>query len=295
MHTRKKIVLRYGSLLALGCMLILAGCETPEQPSGPAAVAEIAPGLLEGYLPADDLPNSLLLVPPPPAEGSAAFARDEEASRESFALRGTERWDQAIKDADLHFPAAPEAFADALGFRITETDTPYLYMLLRRTLTDAGLSTYTAKNHYVRKRPFMVNGQPIGTPDDEEALRKDGSYPSGHTAIGWAWALILCEIVPERTDAILARGREFGQSRTVCNVHWQSDVDEGRIMGASTVARLHADEGFLADLHEARAEVQRIRAEAESSGESAALETGGLMRLGIEEVTQSESDRFTCA
>ena len=210
-------------------------------------------------------------------------------------MRGTERWNQAIRDADLHFPAAPDAFADALGFRITETDTPYLYMLLRRTLTDAGLSTYTAKNHYVRKRPFMVNGQPIGTPDDEEALRKDGSYPSGHTAIGWAWALILCEIVPERTDAILARGREFGQSRTVCNVHWQSDVDEGRIMGASAVARLHADEGFLADLNGAKAEVQRIRAEAESSGESAALETGGLMRLGIEEVTQSESDRFTCA
>ena len=288
MRARKKIILRYGSLLALGCMLILAGCETLEQPSSPAAVAEIAHGLLEGYLPADDLPNSLLLVPQPPAEGSAAFARDEETSRESFALRGTERWDQAIRDADLHFPAAPEAFAGALGFRVTETDTPYLYMLLRRTLTDAGLSTYTAKNHYVRKRPFMVNGQPLGTPDDEEALRKDGSYPSGHTAIGWAWALILCEIVPERTDAILARGREFGQSRIICNVHWQSDVDEGRIMGASTVARLHADEGFLADLNEAKAEVQRIRArQAESSAGTAAWET--------EEVPQPESGLFTCA
>ncbi len=295
MLARKKTILRYGGLLALGCMLVLAGCETPEQPSGPAAAVEIAPGLLEGYLPADDLPNSLLLAPPPPAEGSAAFARDEEVSRESFTLRGTKRWDQAIKDADLHFPAAADAFADALGFRITETDTPHLYMLLRRTLTDAGLSTYTAKNHYVRKRPFMVNGQPIGTPDDEEALRNDGSYPSGHTAIGWAWALILCEIVPERTDAILARGREFGQSRVVCNVHWQSDVDEGRIMGASTVARLHADEGFLADLNGAKAEVQCIRAEAESSGEATAWETGGLVRPGIEEVAQRETERFISA
>jgi acid phosphatase (class A) len=295
MLARKKTILRYGGLLALGCVLVLAGCSTPEQPSGPAAAAEIAPGLLEGYLPADDLPNSLLLAPPPPVEGSAAFARDEEVSRESFTLRGTKRWDQAIKDADLHFPAAADAFADALGFRITETDTPHLYMLLRRTLTDAGLSTYTAKNHYVRKRPFMVNGQPIGTPDDEEALRNDGSYPSGHTAIGWAWSLILCEIVPERTDAILARGREFGQSRVVCNVHWQSDVDEGRIMGASAVARLHADEGFLADLNGAKAEVQCIRAEAESSGEATAWETGGLVRPGIEEVAQPESERFISA
>ncbi len=288
MRARNKTILRRGGSLALGCMLILAGCADLEQSSGPAAVAEIAPGLLEGYLPADDLPNSLLLVPPPPAEGSAAFARDEEASRETFALRGTERWDQAIKDADLHFPAAPDAFTDALGFRITETDTPHLYMLLHRTLTDAGLSTYAAKNHYARKRPFMLNGQPIGTPDDEEALRNDGSYPSGHTAIGWAWALILCEIVPERTDAILARGREFGQSRTICNVHWQSDVDEGRIMAASTVARLHADEGFLTDLNGAKAEVQRIRAgEAESSRGAAVPETG--------EVTQPESGLFVCA
>ena len=83
---------------------------------------------------------------------------------------------------------------------------------------------------------------------------KDGSYPSGHTAIGWAWALILTEIVPSRTDAILARGRAFGDSRLVCNVHWQSDVNEGRVMGASTVARLHADVGFRGDLDAAKTE-----------------------------------------
>ena len=104
----------------------------------------------------------------------------------------------------------------------------------------------------------MLNDQPIGTPDDEEGLRKDGSYPSGHTAIGWAWALILCEIVPDRTDAILARGREFGQSRVICNVHWQSDVDAGRMMGSATVALLHADDGFLADVTNAKAEVKNL-------------------------------------
>ena len=27
----------------------------------------------------------------------------------------------------------------------------------------------------------------------------------------------------------------------ICNVHWQTDVIEGRFMGAATVARLHAD------------------------------------------------------
>ena len=113
----------------------------------------------------------------------------------------------------------------------------------------------------------MRNNEPICTPDDEEGLRKDGSYPSGHTAIGWAWALILCEVVPENTDAILARGREFGQSRVVCNVHWQSDVDEGRIMGAAAVARLHADESFRRELEEAKREVAGIRGRVGASGD----------------------------
>jgi acid phosphatase (class A) len=158
------------------------------------------------------------------------------------------------------FPEAAEAFSSVVDVAITEEDTPRLYMLLRRSLTDAGLSTYTAKNHYTRMRPFMMNNQPTCTPEEEEMLRKDGSYPSGHTAIGWAWALILCEIFPEYTNDIIARGREFGESRIVCNVHWQSDVNEGRFMGAATVARLHADPDFLADLEAAKNEVAAIRA-----------------------------------
>ena len=250
----------YPVVLVLLGLIIIGGCASTEQQSSPAEVKEIHPGILEGYLTAEELPDSLALLPPHPEEGTAAFERDKEASTASFAHRDTDRWNQAIKDANLNFPEATEAFSDAVGFRITEEETPRLYLLLHRTLTDVGLSTYAAKNHYARSRPFMVNNEPIGTPDDEDKLRKDGSYPSGHTAIGWAWALILCEVVPEQTDAILARGREFGQSRIICNVHWQSDVDEGRIMGAATVARLHADPVFLADLEAAKSEAAAMRA-----------------------------------
>ena len=239
--------------------LMTAGCADLETQSKLTEVPEIHPGILAGYLQPEESPRSLALVPPPPAKGSAALARDEEVSRKAIAMRGTPRWDIAARDAELMFPEAASTFSGVLGIQITEKDTPHLYMLLRRTLADAGLATYTAKNNYARKRPFMKNNEPICTPDEETALRKDGSYPSGHTAIGWAWALILSEIVPEQTDAILARGLEFGQSRIICNVHWQSDVDEGRIMGAATVARQHADEDFLADLNQAKIEVKHIR------------------------------------
>lgn len=248
------------TLLILVCIAIIAGCAGLEGQSKPDAVPEIRPGILAGYLQPEELPNSLALLPPPPAEGSAAFALDEEVSRKSLVLRGTPRWELATRDAQLMFPEAASTFSCALGVPITEQGTPHLYMLLRRTLADAGLSTYTAKNKYQRKRPFMLNNEPTCTPKEEAHLKKDGSYPSGHTAIGWAWALILSEIVPDRADAIFARGRAFGESRNVCNVHWHSDVVEGRFMGAAAVARLHANAAFRAEVEAARAEYKAISA-----------------------------------
>lgn len=279
-------------LTILVCVTILAACAGIEKQSEPAAVPEIHPGILAGYLDPETLPNSLALLPPPPAEGSDALALDEEVSRNSLPLRGTPRWDLAAEDAELMFPEAAGTFSCALGIPITEQDTPHLYMLLRRTLADAGLSTYTAKNHYQRKRPFMMNQAPICTPAEEEKLRKDGSYPSGHTAIGWAWALILTEIAPDRADAILARGRAFGESRVVCNVHWHSDVVEGRFMGAAAVARLHADPAFRAEIKAAKAELADIRAKGlkpkrDCQGEAKALDQNSLNLNGEANILQS--------
>jgi acid phosphatase (class A) len=253
---------------------------TPSQTKsyGLISVPEIMPGILAGYLPPAALPNSLALAPPAPTPSTAVYALDEAVSKANLALQGSPRWQQATSDADLSFPHAAETFSCSIGIPITEVDTPHLYVLLRRSFTDAALSTYAAKSHYNRSRPFMENNHPTCTPNDEAFLRKDGSYPSGHTAIGWAWALILTEIAPTQTDAILARGRSFGDSRLVCNVHWQSDVNEGRIMGASTVARLHADLAFLADLDAAKADYEIARAKElkptrDCAAEAAALAT----------------------
>jgi len=116
-----------------------------------------------------------------------------------------------------------------------------------------------AKHRYNRTRPFMVNGEPTCTPDKEAGLAENGSYPSGHTSIGWAWALILAELTPDRGDAIVARGRSYGESRLVCNVHWHSDVLSGRFMGSAVVARLHADPQFRRDMDAARVELAMAR------------------------------------
>lgn len=222
-------------------------------------IKEIHAGILEGYLSEEEMPNSLQLVPPPPGEGSAAFRLDQEIAARYVALEDEARKEQAVKDAVLTFPQATLAFNIVLDIEVSEENTPHLYMILRRTLADAGLSTYAAKNHYQRARPFMVNNAPTCTPEEEAALREDGSYPSGHTAIGWAWALILAEVFPGQVDVILARGKEFGISRNVCNVHWHSDVVAGRMMGAAAVACLHANADFIIDLEAAKMEIQALK------------------------------------
>jgi acid phosphatase (class A) len=263
----------------LVCLALAAGCATaPLTPAQRGTVPPIWPGSIAGYLTKEEIPDSLALLPPPPAPGSAALAADEEANRAGRVLRGTPRFAQAAEDANLAFPRAAGAFSCALGAPITERDTPHLYRLLRRVLSDAGYSTGAAKNRYMRRRPFLVNGEPTCTPGDEKDLATQGSYPSGHSAAGWAWALVLTEIEPAREDAILSRGRAFGQSRVVCNVHWQSDVNEGRILGAATVARLHADPAFLADVAAAKKELAAVRTKGavpdrDCKAEAAALAT----------------------
>jgi acid phosphatase (class A) len=67
-----------------------------------------------------------------------------------------------------------------------------------------------------------------------------------------------CEIFPAKMDTILKRGYEFGESRVICNVHWHSDVAMGRVMGATAVARLHANLNFLKDLAAAKEEIKKL-------------------------------------
>ena len=236
----------------------------------------MAPAPTPGYIPRGQIPDSATLLPPPPAPGSAAQARDEEVHDQLVKLRGTARWDLAHEDAKIRPPDSFRPFACAIGLDITEQTTPELYRLLRSAMADAGQSTPAAKRKYLRTRPFVVHNEPSCTPEDEAVLRTDGSYPSGHTAAGWGVALVLTEVVPDRANAILARGRAFGESRMVCNMHWQSDVEAARFMAASTVARMHAEAAFTEDMAKARAEVAALRAKGATTTRDCAAEAAAL-------------------
>ena len=60
--------------------------------------------------------------------------------------------------------------------------------------------------------------------------------------------MILAEVAPERARQLLARGREYGESRIVCAVHYPSDVVSGQLVATAVVARLQANSDFAQDL-----------------------------------------------
>ena len=88
----------------------------------------------------------------------------------------------------------------------------------------------------------------------------------------------MTEVAPDSTDAVLARGLSFGESRNVCNAHWRSDVLAGRVIGASTVARLHAEDVFRAELDIARAELAAVRAKGLPPTRDCAAEAAALAK-----------------
>jgi acid phosphatase (class A) len=176
---------------------------------------------------------------------------------EAAYVRGP--WLQA-RIAQAHYDDAFDAFrafAPVLGETFVAERYPLTAEALSRIRAPLGAAILVAKNRFDRERPFEVDSAvtPCIAPDDR--LRASGAYPSGHAAFGWAWGLALAELAPDRADAILARAREYGDSRVVCGLHYPSDVEAGRIIAAAALARLHAEPEFRAALDAARAEFAR--------------------------------------
>lgn len=215
------------------------------------------------YLTEKEAIDSLAILPPPPEVGSLAFLNDEAMYHKGYLMRNTPRGKQAAEDANLAGDGVVIAFSDAFGLPISKENTPEIYKLMTNMIEDAGdLATRSAKDHYNRIRPYTYYHTNTCNTKEQGKLSTNGSYPSGHTSIGWATALVLAEINPDRRDEILKRGYELGQSRVICGYHWQSDVDAARIVGSAIVPVLHNNERFLEQLQKAKDEFKQKTAAA---------------------------------
>jgi acid phosphatase (class A) len=220
----------------------------PAKSPGIAHVESGAPKRAEGYLHGSE-PNFLLLLPPYPVLDSSQDAVDVATFRQMQVGDQTSRWKQAQADAQMTYAR----FAEPLVIDLDLAKLPIVMHLLSRMERDVLDTTFEAKDYFNRPRPFQrfqmehVCGAKKA-PVPESPLSGGSSYPSGHTSFGWGLALTLAEIAPDHAQAILVRGREYGESRVVCAVHYPSDVAAGQLIATAVVERLHSVPEFSRDL-----------------------------------------------
>ncbi|MDZ3831876.1 MAG: phosphatase PAP2 family protein [Sphingopyxis sp.] len=203
-----------------------------------------------------------LFIGPPPAPDTLLDRLDMLASRRFQAeipAIADERWQTAERDHEMVYPR----FAEAFGRPIDRQTSPHLVRLLNRVMRDVSDPVFRAKEAFQRPRPYQryqlsrrCGGKPIPTPDKE--ARGGSSYPSGHTAYGWATALVLADIAPDRAPLILERGRDYALSRVICGYHFPSDTEAARAVVAAVVMKLHDNADYSADLAAARTEYEGL-------------------------------------
>lgn len=206
------------------------------------------------------MPNAVHFLPPPPDTASAAFQYDRAQYRWGKEQRKDPvRLAIAVNDAIWSVENICKIYSGVLGIDISRENTPAIYRMLTLGLLTTDQAGKLPKNHYMRTRPYVFFDEPTIYPSDEKWLRTNGSYPSGHTILGWSAALLLTEVAPDKADTILARGYMYGQSRVIAGYHWQSDVDAARLVASAAVARLHADKRFIKLMKKARKEYKKMR------------------------------------
>ena len=237
-------------MMILAVMMTAAVCAQAQSDKSP----------VDAYFTTGEMPDMIKWCPAPPDTTSAQFAYDITQYFWGKKMRqNKERADIAIRDAEYGLDCIIREFSEPFGLKISKEETPEIYKVLREGTATCDSICTQPKRYYMRKRPFMRFNEPTLYPDDEPALRKNGSYPSGHTILGWSSALLLSEINPDRADTILARGMMYGESRVIVGAHWQSDVDAGRLAASAAYAKLHTSERFLEQMRLAREEF-RVKA-----------------------------------
>lgn len=191
-------------------------------------------------------------VPPPPAPGSLEDREDLATMLDVQAHRTPAEVATAQTDQTI----GVQRFDDVVGHPIDGSVPRTMDFLIKLSRSTRAISD-ASKEHWRRPRPYTASPEirPVvekpGTPD-----YPSWSYPSGHSLWGYSMALTLAAMLPEKREAILARGRQFGWSRVVGGVHWPSDVAAGRIAAVAMVDRLGRDAGFRRDLDAATVELR---------------------------------------
>ena len=212
---------------------------------------------IQPYFELNQMPNLLEIMPAPPSFDSPEFANDVVR----YGWGKQQRLDEdrvALAIADAEWDDLTKLFLqwkDAFGLEINETSTPEIYKLLVTSLATTDPMRKETKAFYHRQRPFERFNDAMPSHEEDE-LRGEGSYPSGHSLRGWTISLLLAQIAPSHANEIFKRGWDYCNSRVIVGAHWQSDVDASRTAASIGFCALQGSEAFIAQMKKAQQEYQ---------------------------------------
>jgi acid phosphatase (class A) len=194
--------------------------------------------------------NLSMLLAPPPSDDSAKTRAEIAELIEIQKMRTPQEKASAIADADL---SVFQLGSDVFGPKFKAENLPLTAKFFDR-LSEDGMSIFgSAKSHWHRTRPFNVSSEVKACFDDATS----GSYPSGHSTLGHLQAVILANMVPEKTVQIFERVSQYARNRMVCGVHYRSDIEGGRIAGTVIAAFAMQNPEFKKEFDMVRKEIRK--------------------------------------
>jgi acid phosphatase (class A) len=205
----------------------------------------------EAYYASSQQLNLATLLPPPPAPESNTQKADLSAVLSAQESRTEQQAERAVKDNSTSlFRIADGLFGD----QFTPEKLPKVTVFYNHVIGDTVAILASTKDVWNRPRPFAISADVHAIGE----LPTSGSYPSGHATRGQLTAIILSNMVPEKSTQLFARGREYGENRVVAGVHFPSDIEAGRLSATAIAAVLMENVQFKNDLNEAKAELRGV-------------------------------------
>lgn len=200
------------------------------------------------------------LLPPPPADGSENQRKELAETKRLVRTRTPERFAQAKWDNEHEDPSA---FAATIGPDFNLSKLPETSKLLALVMNDQSMAASGAKEFFHRKFPVAAEVE-VGDYHQwscdadvkKPADRPLRSYPSGHSTMGYSVGIVLAALMPEKSQAILARAADYAYSREVCGDHYHADIEASHALGTALGIMFLNSEALKPQIKAAKAELR---------------------------------------
>ena len=188
-------------------------------------------------------------LPKPPADDSAQTKAE---IQELLHIQATATEAQKKMATDDSNGENIWRFSDVMGPKFVEAKLPKTAAFFARLAATEDNVNDLPKKFFHRPRPYMLN-------DNIHPLTKastSGSWPSGHSTLGYLFATELAKMVPEKRDAIFARADLYASNRLIAGFHYRSDTVLGRTTGALVALKSEQQSDFQPEFDAAKTELR---------------------------------------